>query len=448
MAGTRGQKSAETAQTAPRRSSVLPAAIMLGVPLASGILALIFYGPFQHTDLPRYVSHGVEKVEVLLFCGAVGAFASKLWRAWLEKRACRREILPKWDGSRIELSQAHELLAGVKSLAPRLRRSAIGARTIAILDFICRRGSAAELDDHLRTLADTDALVMENSFALTRFITWAIPILGFLGTVLGITGAISGVTPEKMENDITSVTTGLSLSFDATAVALALTMIAMFSSFIAERAEQSVLDLVDAFVDRELAHRFERGLPGNNAAVDAAQQQTNVVIKGMESLVQRQADLWARSMVSAEERSGKAATEQLSHMTKALETALEKSAAIQLERMRAFEEQANKRTHAVLLHLEKLVSQMQSAGQEQQAAWAKTQLGLAAQLQAVAKLQDGEGQLNRLQEALNNNLSALAGAGNFEQALHSLTAAIHLITARATTTLPTTRPQSRPGAAA
>ena len=66
----------------------------------------------------------------------------------------------------------------------------------------------------------------------------------------------------------------------------------------------------------------------------------------------------------------------------------------------------------------------------------------------MAKLQDGEGQLNRLQEALNNNLSALAGAGNFEQALHSLTAAIHMITARATTTLPTTRPPSRPGAAA
>ncbi len=168
----------------------------------------------------------------------------------------------------------------------RLRRSVIGSRTIAILDFLCRRGSAVDLDDHLRTLADNDALALENSYALTRFITWAIPILGFLGTVLGITGAISGVTPEKLETNLNSVTDGLALAFDATALALALTMIAMFTSFITERAEQAVLDLVDAFVDRELAHRFERGLPGSGAAVEAAQEQTNVVLKGMDSLVQ------------------------------------------------------------------------------------------------------------------------------------------------------------------
>jgi biopolymer transport protein ExbB/TolQ len=426
---------------------VLPAAIMMGVPLAAGILALIFYGPFQDTDLPRYVSHRVEQVEVFLFCGALGAFASKLSRAGLEKRACRQELLPAWDGSRVELSQAHQLLAGLSALPRGLRQSAIGQRTTAVLDFLCRRGSANDLDDHLRTLADNDALALENSYALTRFITWAIPILGFLGTVLGITGAISGVTPEKLETDLNSVTDGLALAFDATALALALTMIAMFTSFITERAEQGVLDLVDAYVDRELAHRFERGLPGSNVAVQAAQEQTSVVIRGMESLVQRQADLWGRSLAGLEERSSKAAGEQIARMSKALEAALEKTAATQLERMRAFEEQASKLSQALVQHLEKLVGQMQGAGQEQQAAWAKTQAGLATQLQAVAKLQDAEGQLNRLQEALNNNLAALAGAGSFEQALHSLTAAIHLITARAATTLPA-RTASRPGTAA
>jgi biopolymer transport protein ExbB/TolQ len=420
---------------------------MLGVPLAAGILAAIFYGPFQDTDLPRYVSHRVEQVEVFLFCGALGAFASKLWRSWLEKRACRRELLPAWDGSRVELSQAHQLLAGVSALPRRLRQSAVGQRTTAVLDFLCRRGSAADLDDHLRTLTDNDALALENSYALTRFITWAIPILGFLGTVLGITGAISGVTPEKLETDLNSVTDGLALAFDATALALALTMVAMFTSFITERAEQGVLDLVDAYVDRELAHRFERGFPGSSLAVQAAQQQTSVVIQGMESLVQRQADLWARSLAALEERSNKAASEQIARMSKALENALEKTAATQLERMRAFEEQASRRSQALVQHLEKLVSQLQGAGQEQQAAWSKTQASLAAQLQAVAKLQDAEGQLNRLQESLNNNLAALAGAGSFEQALHSLTAAIHLITARAATTLPV-RPASRPGTAA
>src|SRR5262249_62371753 len=97
-------------------------------------------------------------------------------------------------------------------------------RVAAVLDFLRRRGSADELDDQLRPLADNDSMSMENSYSLIRLITWAIPILGFLGTVLGITGAISNVSPETMEKSLKPVTDGLALAFDATAVALALTM--------------------------------------------------------------------------------------------------------------------------------------------------------------------------------------------------------------------------------
>jgi biopolymer transport protein ExbB/TolQ len=71
-----------------------------------------------------------------------------------------------------------------------------------VLDFVCQRRSAADLDDQVRTLADNDALTLEASYSLTRFITWAIPILGFLGTVLGITGAIAGVSRSWRESSL------------------------------------------------------------------------------------------------------------------------------------------------------------------------------------------------------------------------------------------------------
>ncbi len=56
---------------------------------------------------------------------------------------------------------------------------------------------------------------------------------------------------------------------------------------------------------------------------------------------------------------------------------------------------------------------------------------MSGPLEALAKVQEGEKQLLRLQELLNQNLSTLAGTGAFEQAVNSLTAAIHLLTARA-----------------
>ena len=74
--------------------------------------------------------------------------------------------------------------------------------------------------------------------------------------VLGITGAISGVKSDDLE--LGSVTGGLAYAFDATALALGITMITMFCSFLTERVEGGVLEEVDRFIDRELAHRFQR----------------------------------------------------------------------------------------------------------------------------------------------------------------------------------------------
>ena len=62
-----------------------------------------------------------------------------------------------------------------------------------------RAGNANDLDDQLATLADNDAIALDASYAQTRFMIWAMPILGFLGTVLGITDAIANISPEQME---------------------------------------------------------------------------------------------------------------------------------------------------------------------------------------------------------------------------------------------------------
>jgi hypothetical protein len=72
--------------------------------------------------------------------------------------------------------------------------------------------------------------------------------------------------------------------------------------------------------------------------------------------------------------------------------------------------------------------------------------GVAAQAGALAGLQEGSANLVQLQALLQQNLSALAGTGAFEQAVHSLAAAVHLLTARAGTVA--SPPRSQPGRAA
>jgi hypothetical protein len=74
-----------------------------------------------------------------------------------------------------------------------------------------------------------------------------------------------------------------------------------------------------------------------------------------------------------------------------------------------------------------LAGVVRDTAREQQAALTRVAEGIAAQAAVLGNLQRGEENLVHLQAVLHQNLAVLAGAGSFDQAVHSLTAAIHLL---------------------
>jgi hypothetical protein len=437
---------AERVAKRARRSSILPA-LLFGVPMAAGILGSFHFGPLHATPVYEYVKHPVEGAEILLFCCALGALGWKLLHQWSERRACRYEVLPSWDGRPVPTGEATRLLAALNGLPAWFLSTCLGRRVHAVLDFLCRRGCANELDDHLRDLADGDHVALENSYSLIRFITWAIPILGFLGTVLGITGAISGVNPEVLEHSLNQVTDGLATAFNATALALGLTMVLMFLNSITERIEQSLLEAVDGFVDRHLTHRFIRTGPEGGRFIQVVQQHSAVLLQATEQLVQKQAEVWARALEHADRLRSEAEEMQREMLTAALEQALQRTLNGHAQRMAAMEKEALGRSTGYLERLASVAEAVEQTGHGQQLALVKVAEAVVGQADALARLQEGEQHLLRLQESLNQNLAALTAAGTFEQALHSLTAAVHLLTARVSTAA-AGAPAARPGKAA
>jgi biopolymer transport protein ExbB/TolQ/Holliday junction resolvasome RuvABC endonuclease subunit len=420
-----------SAPTTPVRSRTSLAAFVIGLPLAACVLWVLHFGPLRESTAHRYVTHGIECVEVIMFCCAISALAAKLWACLAERKACSLSLLPRWNGRTAHVAEATLLQGQLDNLPRRLQGTLIVRRTRAVLDFLASRGSANELDDQLRALSDNDALALEGSYGLTRFITWAIPILGFLGTVLGITTAIQGVSPEVLEKSLSTVTDGLALAFDATALALGLTMLTMFTSFLVERAEQNILETVDRYADRELAHRFERTGTEGGAIVEAVRSNTTILVQAVEQLVQRQTVLWAKALEETERRRVESERKQQDRLTSALEKAIEQSLDAHARRLASLEKQFVDQNSGLVQQLATLAGVVRAASREQQESLSGVAQGLATQIESLAKLQEGEKQVRRLQETLNQNLATLAGTGSFEDALHSLTAAIHLMTARA-----------------
>jgi biopolymer transport protein ExbB/TolQ len=426
---------ATSGSSAPgRRSLANLAAFIFGLPLGIGILTFIAQLP-EGTVVRRYVEHAVEQVEVIMFCCALGALLGKVLGQCHEKRVLRHQLLPCWEGQPVPVTEAGPLRDRLRDLGRGLQNTYLARRVLALLDFVRSRGSANELDDQMRTLADTDAVALESSYSFLKLVIWAIPILGFLGTVLGITQSISGISgsdPDKMS--MSSVTGGLSQAFDATALALGLTMILMFVNFLVDRLEQKTLTMVDRYVDEQIAHRFERGGPEGVDWHTLLRQNSQTLLKTTESLVERQAAIWARTMDKAERQWMEAGQRQQERLSAALESALERTVAGHNQRLLELERQSVERSKALFEGLTALATVLRDTGRNHQDVLAKVTERLVAQAETLARIQEGESQLIRLQETLQQNLAALAGTGSFEQAVQSLTAAIHLLTARTGTT--------------
>jgi hypothetical protein len=401
---------------------------LLGVLLSVGFYAaVVIYVP-QDALLYRYLcAHPVEYVETWFFIWAVVALAAKGWSLRRERAAFRAAVLPPWSGKPQPVTDAGGLLDPVERLPSRLRDTLLVRRVHGALGFLTKRGMTDGLDAHLRDQADADANAVDGSYALVRFITWAIPILGFLGTVLGITDAIANVTPEQLATSISGVTDGLAIAFDTTAIALAYSMCIMFFTFVLDRREQGLLQAIDAYVERELAHRFERYGAGGEEHVVLFRRGSQLLLETGEQLLRRHSEMWTQTVEVLLTRFAQATQEQHERLSSALRQLLEATLDTYQHRLTAMEKQGTAATGLLLEHLDRVGDAVRETATILERQGERT----AQQITQLEDVLAGEGQLLHLQENLNRNLHALAQAGTFPEVLHSLTAAVHLLTARA-----------------
>lgn len=95
---------------------------------------------------------------------------------------------------------------------------------------------------------------LESELSIVRYIAWAIPSLGFIGTVRGISQAL-GKAHLALEGDITGVTQNLGVAFNSTFVALLISILLMFVIHQLQRIqERYVLDTEIYCEERLIRH--------------------------------------------------------------------------------------------------------------------------------------------------------------------------------------------------
>jgi biopolymer transport protein ExbB/TolQ len=400
--------------------------IILGLAATAGFYALVFQGPLDHPLVRRYLAgHPISFVEAGLFFVGLAALVLKLLDLLGQYAALGDVSLGDSPPSQ-PATRASEWIDSLAGSA-KARGSYLGRRLIEALEIIERKGSAETLDEDLKYLADIDAERSQQSYGLAKIIVWAIPMLGFLGTVLGITAALAGLDTKLLASEpdmaINGLIGGLYIAFDTTAIALSFSMVLMFLQFMLDRNESQLLAAIDHRVVQELAGRFETFGSANDPQIAAMQRMTQAILKSTEVLVQRQAELWQQSIAAAHDQWHRVTRQTTEQMQTALAGALSQSLA---------------------QHAAQLAQSEQASAEQVQLRWEQWQTALShnarllhAQQQEMVK--QGElmtqairvaGDVVQLERALNDNLSALAGSKNFEDTVMSLSAAIHLLNTR------------------
>ncbi len=129
------------------------------------------------------------------------------------------------------------------------------ARCRAVLRMMRNLGRVSDVDEILNSRADQDEASMDSGYTILRGFVWAIPVLGFIGTVVGLTQSMGkfGEAMEAAGADVGEITArlktvleGLDTAFITTAEALvAVLIIYIFQTFV-RRADEHFLDEVRA----------------------------------------------------------------------------------------------------------------------------------------------------------------------------------------------------------
>lgn len=464
-----------------------------GGALTAGVYLGLPYLPIGRELAVRYLTgHPLEYALTTLFCVSLAILGRRFIALRHERNALQQPILNGVTDTKLAASPVSApTTTTAQSIATHVsqtlhgwgiahRRTWFGRRLQDLCEYLEGEHSSTSAEQHAKYLADEALDRCHDQYALLQTITWAVPILGFLGTVMGITLAIANVTPDQLDSSLNEVTGGLAVAFDTTALALTFSIVMVFGYFFVKRSDEQILRSVNQLILR----KFIGKLPSDqrdSKLLEAESAAARQLIHRTEELIDLQTNLWTQSVDGLRERWNQTLERQQSELTASLSDGVESTLtdhALQLHQFReefvsAYREVSEQLSEQMAdqyatqtetqkslqheltnlwkqiqqdLHERQLSQATQSQGwvdrlSESMSEWQQRltrasetlesqMIAISSQTELLGRIVDQEENLVGLQQRLTENLDAVRAADAFEETLHSLNAAVHLLTAR------------------
>ncbi len=448
-------------------------------------LALPYLGE-QKLLTEMFRAHPIQYLETALFFFGLAILLRKAIALVHEHRAQKLILI---DASSLcaiasPAGRAASLLAATANVPAGIRGTKLVSRICEVCEYVKPRGPAAVVEEHLRYLGDLAIERLSASHSQVRQIIWSVPVVGILGTLVGLGAALRAISAESSEVSLALVLAALAGCLNPAIQGLGLSLVLVFIRLVVERQEAAALAKIEQFGIRQLGPCFNvdsQAAGGSPFAAAEAEAATNL-LERTESLINSQTELWQQALEGLRARWLESAQKQEKQFAAALEQGLVAGLSSHSQQLDDARAEFLKGFRAVGLELSRITAGLQQTGEDHQgvfvqeigAVWQMMQKQMAAahndheqqwarsieaigtavrgwqdelarataavttQIQELQRQSEllqhvagGEDELVRLQTTLTHNLQSVRAMEAFEESIHSLNAAVHLLTMRA-----------------
>ena len=240
-----------------------------GIIISIAVFALMIYVLKGYELLSRVTSIMLERgptqyIAMVFFFWALVMLWIKVRKLEFQKKAFQLPIMPADASFSLSPETARQVLDRLHEMVDNPSHFAVLNRVERALSNMDNIGHTTDVTAILKVQADNDESQVAASYGIIQGLVWAIPVLGFIGTVLGLSRAIGafGVTLQRegdfegIKESLTAVTGGLATAFDTTLLALVLALILQLLVSLVQSRESEWLDACNEYCSKKIAGRL------------------------------------------------------------------------------------------------------------------------------------------------------------------------------------------------
>lgn len=207
--------------------------------------------------LPIILKDTEQEICLVLMCWAFFLIGQKIYRVIQQRYILDADMLELSSEQAPTREEVKQKALALNALGDGINDTVVVKTLVAVMRRYSTTMDIQAAAETCNMAAESEAARLESGLAMIRYIIWAIPSIGFIGTVRGIGQALSQAHL-ALEGDIAAMTDSLGVAFNSTLVALLVSIVLMLLIYQLQEMQDSLVIETQSWCEKTFLDKLNR----------------------------------------------------------------------------------------------------------------------------------------------------------------------------------------------